>query len=144
MLWYLNAYVAYSCAIRFAIWPLRISSLKIITQLLLAYSHNKYYEYMSMTTIYNSLTCHELHQFYNGEWTCSIHGKSYHNLAIKAHECISNNRVKNIISRPSYFRTVELADFIAYADKVVSGLQKYLNTDNSVIKLNVTHVRGLL
>ena len=49
----------------------------------------------------------------------------------EAHECIINNRVKNITSRPSHFRTVELADFIAYADKVVSGLQKYLNTDNS-------------
>ncbi|MCG8621412.1 MAG: hypothetical protein MJE68_05330, partial [Proteobacteria bacterium] len=115
MLWYLNAYVAYSCAIRFTIWPLRISSFKIITQLFFAYSHNKY-EYLSMTTIYNSLTCpEEFHQFFiNGEWICSIHGRPYHNLAIdEAHECIINNRVKNITSRPSHFRTVELADFIA-------------------------------
>ena len=53
-----------SCAIWFTIWPLRISSLKIITPLLFAYSHNKY-KYLSMTTIYNSLTCpDEFHQFF--------------------------------------------------------------------------------
>ena len=64
MLWYLNAYVACSCAIRFTIWPLIISSLKIITQLFFGYSHNKY-EYLSMTTIYNSLTSpDEFHQFF--------------------------------------------------------------------------------
>ena len=31
----------------------------------------------------------------NGEWTCSVRGRPYHNLAIdEAHECIINNRVK--------------------------------------------------
>ena len=59
-----------------------------------------------------------------------MHGRPYHNLAIvESHECVINNRVKNITSRPSHFHTVELADFIAYADKIVNGTQKYLNKD---------------
>ena len=46
-------------------------------------------------------------------------GHTNHNLAID--EALDNNRVKNITNMPSHFRTVELADFIAYADKLVSG-----------------------
>ena len=83
-----------------------------------------------MSTIRDSLTCPDefLKVFINGEWTCSVRGRPYHNLAIdEAHECIINNRVKNITSRPSHFRTVELADFIAYADRIVTGLHTYLN-----------------
>ena len=63
----------------------------------------------------------------------------------EAHECIINNRVKNITSRPSHFRTVELADFIAYADdKVVSGLQKYLNKDNLRLSSKTLHILELM
>ena len=129
MLWYMTAYTAYLFAIRSSNWPLKNSCLKIITQLFFAYSHNKY-EYLSMSTIRDSLTCPDefLKVFINGEWTCSVRGRPYHNLAIdEAHECIINNRVNNITSRPSHFRTVELADFIAYADRIVTGLHTYLN-----------------
>ena len=56
MLWYLNAYIAYFFAIRSGNWSLRNSSIKIITQLFFAYSHHKY-EQLSMSTIFNSLTC---------------------------------------------------------------------------------------
>ena len=126
------AQMLYFFAIRSGNWTLRNSSLKIITQLFFAYSHNKY-EYLSMTTIRDSLTCPDdfLKFFINSEWTCSVRGKPYHNLAIdEAHECVINNRVKNITSRPSHFRTVELADFIAYADRIVTGLHTYLNKND--------------
>ena len=132
MLWYINAYVAYFFAIRSGNWTLRNSSLKIITQLFFAYSHNKY-EYLSMTTIRDSLTCPDdfLKFFINGEWTCSVRGRPYHNLAIdEAHKCVINNRVKSITSRPSHSRTVELADFIAYTERIVTGLHAYLNKDD--------------
>ena len=82
-----------------------------------------------MSTIRDSLTCPDefLKVFINGEWICSVQGRPYHNLAIdEARECIINNRVKNVTSRPSHFRTVELADFIAYADRIVTGLHAYL------------------
>ena len=132
MLWYINAYVAYLFAIRSGNWTLRNASLKIVTELFFAYSHNKY-EYLSMSTLRDSLTCPDnfFKHFINGEWTCSVRGRPYHNLAMdEAHECVINNRVKNITSRLSHFCTVELADFTAYADKIVTGLHAYLNKDD--------------
>ena len=86
-----------------------------------------------MSTLRDSLTCPDnfFKYFINGEWTCSVRGRPYHNLAMdEAHECVINNRVKNITNRPSHFRTVELADFMAYADKLVTGLHAYLNKDD--------------
>ena len=37
--------------------------------------------------------------------------------------------------RPSHFRTVELADFIAYADKIVTGIHKYFDKDKSTYQV---------
>lgn len=125
----LNAYVAYYFAIRSGNWQLRNESLKIITQLFFAYSHNKY-ECLCVNTICNSLTCPKefAEYFKDGQWTCSMYGNPYHNLALdEAHECVINRRLKSITSRPSTFRTVELAGFLAYADKVVLGVESYIN-----------------
>ena len=52
----------------------------------------------------------------------------YHNVAIdETHECVINKRLKQICCRPSNFRTVQLADFMAYLDVVVSGLENHLS-----------------
>ena len=59
-----------------------------------------------------------LEKLERGEWTVSYSGKPYHNLGLdEAHQCIINNGLKQITSRPSYFRTVELANVMAYLDK---------------------------
>ena len=53
----------------------------------------------------------------------------YHNLAMdEAHECVMNDRIKNFTSRRSHFHIVELADFIAYAYRIDTGLHTYVNT----------------
>ena len=65
--------------------------------------------------------------FCNGEWTVSYSGRPYHNLALdEAHECVITCRLKQITSWPSYFRLVELSNFMAYLDTVVGALQKFL------------------
>ena len=86
-----------------------------------------------MTTIHDSLTCPDdfFKLFINGEWTCSVRGRPYYILAInEAHECAIYNRVKSITSRPFHFRTVELADFIVYEDRIITGLHAYLTKDD--------------
>ena len=66
--------------------------------------------------------------FMLGEWTISLKGIPYHNVAIdEAHECVINKRLKQICCRPSNFRTVQLADFMAYLDVVVSDLENHLS-----------------
>ena len=39
----------------------------------------------------------------------------------EAHECVINWRLKQIISRPSAFRTEELADFMSYMDTILQN-----------------------
>lgn len=59
--------------------------------------------------------------------------RPYHNIAIdEAHECIINLRLKTITARPSQFRTVELANFMAYLDIVVAGFEKFLFCERKV------------
>ena len=49
--------------------------------------------------------------------------RAFHNLPLdEAHESIINHKLKQITTRPRHFRMVELADFMAYLDFVVSGL----------------------
>lgn len=63
-----------------------------------------------------------LQRFLNGEWTVSVKGRSYHNIAFdEAHKSIINLCLKTITSRPSHFRTVELSNFMSYLDKIVTG-----------------------
>ena len=56
-----------------------------------------------------------LKYFKNGEWTISVKGRPFHNIALdEAHESIVNRKLKQITSRPSHFRMVKLADFMSY------------------------------
>ena len=53
----------------------------------------------------------------------SIMGHPHHNFALdEAHETVINLRLKIITSRPSHFRTVELANFVSYLETVVRGM----------------------
>lgn len=68
-----------------------------------------------------------LTKFMEGEWTVSLKGSPYYNLALdEAHECVINRRMKQITSRPSSFRTVELADFMSYLDNIISGFEDFV------------------
>ena len=109
-------------------WLLRNACLKAVSPLFFAYNHSKYEE-LCTTAIKDTLTLPSniLQQFLNGGWTVSIKGRPHHNLALdEAHESVINLRLKTITSRPSHFRTVELADFMSYLDKVVRGMEDML------------------
>ena len=63
-----------------------------------------------------------------------VKGRPYHNLALdEAHECSINRKLKQITTRPSYFRMVELANFMAYLDGVVSSLDLHAFKHHTVI-----------
>lgn len=69
-----------------------------------------------------------------GGWTVSYKENPYHNLAIdEAHECCINRRLKQITSRPSYFETVQLADFMAYLDVILWGVKNYISRNKSLL-----------
>ena len=60
-----------------------------------------------------------IHTLKNGQWTVSIKARPFHNLALdEAHECIVNRKLKQIT-----IPLVELADFMAYLDSVMSGIE---------------------
>ncbi len=72
--------------------------------------------------------------FADGEWTVSLKAHKYHNIAIdEAQECVVNRRLKAMTTRPSHFRTVQLADFSAYMDAVL------LNFENHAFKYHKFH-----
>ena len=82
-----------------------------------------------MSAIANSYTypVEVIHQFSHGQWTVSVKGRPFHNLALdEAHECIINRKLKSITTRPSHFRMVELADFMAYLDNMMTGFEEYV------------------
>ena len=129
---YLHAYVGFYFVIRSGNWLLRNSCLKILTELFFAYSRDKY-EVLSVNALADSYTYPKqvLENFKNGEWTVSYKGRPYNSLALdEAQECIINRKLKQITTRPSHFRMVEMSDFMAYLDVVVTGL------DSHVFKLN--------
>ena len=69
-----------------------------------------------------------------GKWTVSLKGKPYHNLAIdEGHECVINRRLKQITSRPSHFRTVQLADFMAYLDVLLCGVENFVSRNKVLL-----------
>ena len=125
MMSFLTAYVGYYFSVRSGNWLLRNSCLRALLPLIFAYNHNKYEELcctaiMDMLTLPNSL----IHKFLDGEWTVSVKGRTYHNLALdEAHESVINLRLKAITARPSHFRTVELSNFMSYLDRVVRGFE---------------------
>ena len=56
----------------------------------------------------------------------------YSNLAIdEAHESVINRRLKQITSRPSAFRTVELADFMSYLDVILVNFEAFVFQHNA-------------
>ena len=115
-------------AIRSGNWLLRNSCLKVLTELFFAYSRDKY-EVLSINALADSYTYPKqvLDNFRNGEWTVSYKGRPYHSLALdEAQECIINRKLKQITTRPSHFRMVEMADFMAYLDAVVTGLDSHV------------------
>ena len=64
-----------------------------------------------------------------GEWTVSIKGVPYSNLAIdEAHESVINRRLKQITSRPS---TIELADFMSYLDVILVNFEAFVFQHNA-------------
>ena len=84
---------------------------------------------MCINNIYDTLTLPDdiLNKLSAGEWTVSVKGKPYSNQAIdEAHESVINRRMKQITSRPSAFRTVELADFMSYLDSVLLQFEEYV------------------
>ena len=83
---------------------------------------------------YDTLTLPDdiLNKLSAGEWTVSVKGKPYSNQAIdEAHESVINRRMKQITSRPSAFRTVELADFMSYLDSVLLQFEEYVFQHNA-------------
>ena len=89
------------------------------------YARNKYEVLSSWYTYPDEI----LKQFKDGQSTVTVKGRPNHNLALdEAHECIINRKLEQnlITTRPSYFRMVKLADFMAYLDQVVSGLDLHV------------------
>ena len=120
---YLHAYAGFYFAVRSGNWLLRNSCLKVITE---SYSRDKY-EVLCLSALSNTYSYpSEIPKFFvHGQWTVSVRGRPYHNLALdEAHESIKNRKLKQITTRPSHFRMVELADFMAYLDCCLSGLDE--------------------
>ena len=110
---YLHAYSGFYFSIMSGNWLLRNSCLKILTELFFAYSRDKY-EVISVNALNDSYKYPQevIDHFMKGQWTVSVKGRLFHNLALKeAHECITNRKVKQITTMASHFRMVELSDF---------------------------------
>ena len=143
MLLYMHAYIGFYFAVRSGNWGLRNSCLKVITEMYFAYGRDKY-EVLSVTALADSFTYPPdvLDYFMQGEFTVSVKGRPYHNLAFdEAHECIINRKLKQITTRPSCFRMVELAGFMAYLETVLSGVDSYVfkyHTDREYEKKSST------
>ena len=114
---------------------LRTSCLKKLNELFFVYARDKY-EVLSIHTLADTYTYPDevLKLFKDGQWTMSVKGRPYHNLALdEAHECIINRKLKQITTRPSHFRMVELANFMANLDSVVSSLDLHVFKHHTVI-----------
>ena len=84
-----------------------------------AYSRDKYEE-LTLTD-YLTLSQEILDELI---WTVSYKGNSCHNFAIEeGHECL----LKQKTSSPSHFRTVQLADFMAYVDATLHGVEHFVS-----------------
>ena len=68
----------------------------------------------------------------NVELTISMPGRPYHNVALdEGHEQKINKRLKELTSRPSEYRTVTLANFMAYLDSFLSCMDCLLTKFSS-------------
>ncbi len=125
---YLNAYIGFYFAIRSGNWALRNACLPKLTELFFAYSHNKYEE-LACQTIRDvkCLPTSILNHYKRGEWTVSLSGTPFHNIALdESHETVINRRLKELTSRPSEHRTVTLSNFMAYLDQFIYSFYKVI------------------
>ena len=68
-------------------------------------------------------------KFHAGHWVLSKTGRAFHSVALdEGHEQIINKRLKELTNRPSEYRTVTLANFMAYLDKFLTLFQDKLFT----------------
>ena len=91
-LYFLDAYNGYFFAIRSGNFDLRNACLPTLTELFCVYSHNKY-EQLSCETLYDEVTANKIlmTHFRRGEWTISIGGRPFHNVALdEGHEMVIN------------------------------------------------------
>ena len=126
ILMYLHAYTGFYFSIRSGNWNLRNACLPKLTELFFAYFRNKYEELACQNI--NDITQWSnefLWHFQQGEWTVSITGNKFHNVAIdEGHEQVINKRLKELTARPSEYQTVTLANFMAFLDKIMSGMEQ--------------------
>ena len=114
----------------------------------------KQIEELTKTSTSDSITYPKeiLEHFLNGEWTVSVKGRPFHNQALdEAHETIINRKLKQITTRPSHFRMVNLADFMAYLDNVCTGLDmciprkhKQKETDSQLVRTRAKLLHGII
>ena len=122
LLHFLMVYFAYYMAIRSGNWVLRNACIKQSCDLLFAYARDKY-EVLAVQTLSDVLTYPTaiIQQFEQGHWTASKLGVPFHNQALdELHETEINCGLKQVASRPPYFQVVELSNFLAYLENVVS------------------------
>ena len=115
---------------------MRNTFLKALAPLFFSYGKTKY-QVLFIRNTYDTFTLPLpiLSKFMDGEWTVSLKGLPFSNLAAdEAHESVINRRMKVITSRPSAFRTVELADFMSYLDTILVGFESYVLQNNSTPK----------
>ena len=123
---YLHAYVGMYISIRSGNFGFRNACLPKLTELFFAYSHGKYEE-LACQTINDviQLPLDLKRKFYCGEWILNKTGRPFHSVALdEGHEQIINKRLKELTTRPSEYRTVTLANFMAYLDKFLKLFQE--------------------
>ena len=130
---YLNAYLGYYVSVRSVNWDLRNACLPKLSELFFAYSHNKYEELVCRSMRDCMQLPHEvLCAFMRGEWTVSATGSPYHSQAMdEAHESLVNKSTKDLTTRPTIYRIVELANFMAVLSKVYKGMINCINKFSS-------------
>ena len=109
-------------AIRSEKLVLRNDSMKQSCDLLFAYPLDKY-EVLAVQTLSDVLTypIAIIQQFEQGHWTASKLGVPFHNQALdELHETEINYGLKQVVHRPSHFQVVELSNFLAYLENLVS------------------------
>ena len=136
MLHYINVYQALYFAIRSGNWNLRNAAIKQAIPIFAAFGHKKYVKLCcdNIKEI-STLPIDLLKQCLNGGWSVSLTGNKYHNLAVdEAHENQINKTIKEMTTRPSHFRTVELANFMAYIHPVLTEFMDNVSLFSSQVK----------
>jgi hypothetical protein len=126
ILHYLNVYMSLFFAIRTGNWHLRNTAVKQAMPIFAAFGHYKYID-LCVDNIreISQFPADIIQQCLEGGWTVSLRGNKYHNIALdECHETEINRKLKNMTPRPSHFRTVELANYMAYLEPIVSAVSE--------------------